>query len=325
MLKDIILERMKLYEEISKKDKEKIFIAAIKNDVRYENNKDILKIINNVKTMEQLQQQLEKFFNVENVKYYKKITNIENFIKYVKLKAIKIANNEFLQTVFINYLLCKNNLCPILNFAFDEWYYRKKYSESLFINQVDLSTTYLYRLVELKKEDKSFSKGAYSYINIDYKHKIVQKIPRNFAAKMFANEDEYKTMLCLSKTELRYNIPKVINFDIETGIIKKEYILGILGHEMLERKLLNKEIIQKLKDLYENIINITQRLDIKLDIHPSNFIWSEKFKRWFLIDLGIVPEIAYKYYPQNFEEYFKKVWLERLERMKKFPIRSVYI
>ena len=325
MFKDIILERMKLYEEISKEDKKKLFIATIKNDMRYENNKDILKFINDAKAMKKLQHQLEKFFNSENVKYYKKITNIENFIKNIKSKAIEITNNEFWQTVFINYLLCKNNLCPILNFAFDEWYYRKKYSESLFINQVDLSTTYLYRLVKLKEKGKSFPKGAYSYINIDYKNKIVQKIPRNFAAKMFANKDEYKTMLCLSKTKLRYNIPKVINFDIKTGIIKKEYISGISGHKILERELLSEEIIQKLKVLYENIINITQKLNIKLDIHPSNFIWSEKLKRWFLIDLGIVPEIAYKYYPQNFEEYFKKVWLERLERMQKIPIRSVYI
>ena len=81
--------------------------------------------------------------------------------------------------------------------------------------------------------------------------------------------------------------------------------------------------INSLKDVFLRIRQVEAIYGIRLDIHPANFVWSDEKSQWFLFDLGSVPYIGFDYYPESFDTYYEKIWKERLERMKKFPIRSV--
>lgn len=328
MLKKTMLDRIKSYINISEIDKKKIFLAATKNDIRYNNDKKQIVEFKFINDTEVDFEMVEKYLGKNNLIVDKEIRDLFNDIKELKYTVLKKTQNEVIQSIIINFVLYKNNYCPLLNFAFDIWLYKKEFSEKTFLEQIDLSTTYLYRLVKVENEtfdyDKT-AKGAYSYIHIDFGKGILEKEPKNLAAKLFANKDEVDTMKYLSGTDLKCNIPKLIGFDDSKGTIKKQYVHGKLGHELLMENLLDDVKIKKLKILYNNIIDIALKNNINLDIHPSNFVWNEKENQWYLIDLGLVPQIAYEYYPQNFDEYLNKIWIERLERMKKFPIRSVNI
>lgn len=55
-----------------------------------------------------------------------------------------------------------------------------------------------------------------------------------------------------------------------------------------------------------------------LDVHPGNFVWEPNLKRWFFIDLGLIPYIGSDYYYKwdSFEKYYQHVWETRLWQKK---------
>lgn len=60
---------------------------------------------------------------------------------------------EFIRAEFVNSLLQINNICPMLNYAFDRWYYSSDDSDSQHIIELaELSVTYLYRIIPLEKQ-----------------------------------------------------------------------------------------------------------------------------------------------------------------------------
>ena len=232
---------------------------------------------------------------------------------------------EFIRAEFVNSLLQINNICPMLNYAFDRWYYSSDDSDSQHIIELaELSVTYLYRIIPLEKTitNNVLGKGAYGILR-RIQEKVVEKIPMNYAAFLFANEEEWENFQILKHTDLVKNIPILIAFDMHSKKLVREYILGMTGHELLLKNQMDENKINSLKDVFLRIRQVEAIYGIRLDIHPANFVWSDEKSQWFLFDLGSVPYIGFDYYPESFDTYYEKIWKERLERMKKFPIRSV--
>ena len=232
---------------------------------------------------------------------------------------------EFIRAEFVNSLLQINNICPMLNYAFDRLYYSSDDSDSQHIIELaELSVTYLYRIIPLEKTitNKVLGKGAYGILR-RIQEKVVEKIPMNYAAFLFANEEEWENFQILKHTDLVKNIPILIAFDMHSKKLVREYILGMTGHELLLKNQMDENKINSLKDVFLRIRQVEAIYGIRLDIHPANFVWSDEKSQWFLFDLGSVPYIGFDYYPESFDTYYEKIWKERLERMKKFPIRSV--
>lgn len=167
-----------------------------------------------------------------------------------------------------------------------------------------------------------WGKGAYGILR-RIQEKVVEKIPMNYAAFLFANEEEWENFQILKHTDLVKNIPILIAFDMHSKKLVREYILGMTGHELLLKNQMDENKINSLKDVFLRIRQVEAIYGIRLDIHPANFVWSDEKSQWFLFDLGSVPYIGFDYYPESFDTYYEKIWKERLERMKKFPIRSV--
>ena len=308
----------KKYSDFSLYEKNLIYRSTICNDIRY------------IKTLH------PDFYNniLENI-YTLNLAD-ENFSSKIILlflstnkKNIDSHNKEleiFITSVMHNYMLIKKNRCPLLNYCFNKWIsdYELNENES-FHNQLELSIIYLYRLVKISGEFKNNNEsGAYSKIEFNDNNNVL-KIPKNYAAKIFMNKMEYRTYAILKELNIKENIPQYFSID-SNSTITKEYIYGKTGHELLENKQINKEMLQNLESLYYKIKKISESSNISLDIHPNNFIWSKKDKRWFLIDLGPIPKICFEYYDaKNFAFYYHKVWESRFWLMEKQPIRSVFL
>ena len=219
-----------------------------------------------------------------------------------------------------------HDICPMLNYAFDAWYYSSHNSDSQrIIELAELSITYLYRIVPLEDSAKNMSyygKGAYGMIEQD-PDGTVTKIPMNYAAFLFANEEEWKNFQILKETELAYNIPVPIAFDSQSKKLVREYIQGATGHELLVKNQMDIIKINSLQEIYARIRSVQVNCGIRLDVHPANFVWNEEKSQWYFFDLGSVPYIGFDYYPASFDKYYKKIWEERLDRMEKYPIRSI--
>lgn len=189
----------------------------------------------------------------------------------------------------------------------------------------ELSIVYLYRLVSLEQSIcENSEKGAYGSIIINPNNTITKR-PMNYAAFCFAMKTEYEMYQMIENTLLFDDVPQVISYDKEKKWIVRSYIEGKTGHQLLVKRKMNTKKISKLKQLFFRIRKVENDLNIFFDIHPANFVWNEQMEKWFFVDLGIVPYIGHDYYPNNFELYYKKIWEERLERMEKIPIRSVYL
>ena len=113
------------------------------------------------------------------------------------------------------------------------------------------------------------------------------------------------------------------SLDEERAILGHKFEEGNNGEYYLFNKKISQEQIDSLRNFYENYITRTNK-DIILDIHPGNFIWDNLKNKWYLIDVGPIPYIGREYYEYSlFEEYFNHIWIRRLERMEKYPIRSI--
>ena len=188
----------------------------------------------------------------------------------------------------------------------------------------ELSITYLYRLVPMENVADSAPCGKGAYGVIAHVHDgTVAKIPMNYAAFLFANEEEWEVFQLLKDTELAEHIPFPISFDPHSKKLVREYIPGMTGHELLLCDQMEQTKIDSLREVFSRIQRIQSLYDVRLDLHPANFVWNTEKSRWFFFDLGVVPHIGFDYYPDQFDAYYEKIWKERLDRMVKYPIRSV--
>lgn len=316
------IEKYILYFRLLTKEvKDEVFLACIRNDARYYyplTGIDAEAVVKCVKEKTKEFQAVDILICKESfVDVYIRVRNyIEN--RYQTFP-------DFVRAEFVNYLLRINNICPILNYAFDRWYYSADASDPQHIIELaELSVTYLYRIIPLEKAiiNNSWGKGAYGIL-ARTQERVVEKIPMNYAAFLFANEEEWKNFQILKHTELAKSIPLPIAFDTHLKKIVREYIPGMTGHELLVQDQMDENKINSLKEIISRIQHVQATYGIRLDIHPANFVWSEEKVQWFLVDLGSVPHIGSDYYPKSFDTYYEKIWKERLERMKNYPIRSV--
>ena len=322
MEKKQIEKNIFFFRTLSEEMKNRILLTCVRNDARYYcssyKGNDVESVIDRI--WEEMENLRKVNIQIHSDSFIESYINIRD---YVEKQYHDI--DSFFRAEFVNCILRIQNICPMLNYAFDSWYYSSEnVSSQLIIKLAELSITYLYRIVPLENisNDISCGIGAYGVIKRT-SDRTVTKIPMNYAAFLFANEEEWKNFQILKNSELSKNIPTPIAFDIKTKELVREYIFGMTGHELLVVRQLDDIKINSLREMFLLIQCAQVTNGVRLDIHPANFVWNQEKSKWFLFDLGSVPYIGFDYYPKSFDAYYEKVWKERLKRMVKYPIRSV--
>jgi hypothetical protein len=235
----------------------------------------------------------------------------------------------------LNQWLAREGVCPLVHFAFERWFEIGSYGRQLPADVVDdladLSTTFLYRLVPVGNGSREratlMGTGAYSHVYL-CDDGTVLKIPRNLAAKSFASHDEHAASLYATDSGLARFIPEHLGFEESTGIIRREFVPGAMGVDLLTTPAFRNApfAMDQLEDLYKVACDIYRADGINFDIHPGNIKWDDERGRWVLVDLGPMPVIGADYFPRNsFARYFRKIWLDLHHLMKAVPIRSLDI
>ncbi len=211
----------------------------------------------------------------------------------------------------LNKELADRGLCPLLFFAYGK--HQPTSTLQQLLSLVELSVFYLYSKIKINKK---------SSISLTANH--VVKIPTNYADTHFKLRSEHSSYMLLFDTPLKNHIPQHW-FNTETHTLKRDYIAGKTGHELLQLKsALTRKQLRQLEYIYNNALRIAEK-NLYLDIHPGNFCWSEHENKWYFFDLGPIPEICFLYYRHSgiFSDYLEKVWYRRIENMANIPIRSV--
>jgi hypothetical protein len=235
----------------------------------------------------------------------------------------------------LNRMLSRSGLCPLLRYAFDQWYELAYASAGLddrmLCDLVNLSTAFLYRLVPVDQPTIAgtwIGSGSYSDVYRSTDGTEALKVPRNLAAFAFASQDEHEASQYAHTSALGPYIPAHLDFDPDTRIIRREFLMHTSGLELLTDDGFQRAPfgVPLLTALYEAACDIYASCGINFDIHPGNVVWSHEREQWFLIDLGPMPSIGADYFPRHgFAAYFTKVWLDLHELMRTIPIRSVDI
>lgn len=235
----------------------------------------------------------------------------------------------FNKTLMFNNLLFKSDLCPLLCYAFGSWQISPELTKDNLLNIIELTIMYMYRIVPNKTEnmDKlSFvNKGGVFNVCILENQKQVLKYPKNYAAKAFLAQQESDSYRYFAKNpEMKPFLPNFYTFDTERKIIAHTFINGISGDDILE---MGGQLNEKQKSELAKFYNIYMKYPEMrfLDVHPGNFVWEPNLKRWFFIDLGLIPYIGSDYYYKwdSFEKYYHHVWGTRLWQKKNIPVRSL--
>ena len=331
-----LYESMSLFGKfLTREQRKNILITTIYNDLRlYED--DPQKRCDLVKS-------IWENINKKSIHYLDKIDiypskhNWRDQIIFISKELSKIPGTKPLErSILLNIWLCKSGLCPLVRFAFDQWYEidqsNKENSLKIIEHLVDLSTNFLYRLVTIDVEDFGGDRiGSVAYSNVFYikETQSVIKVPKNLASQDFAADQEYLASLYITKTNLNKYVPELLSYRKDKKVIERQYIKGKTGFELLtEKKELFdlQNVITQLREIYKESCYIYEKDGINFDIHPGNMIWSDEQKQWFLVDLGPMPQIGAEYFPRDsFENYFQKIWLDLPRLMVEVPIRSLDI
>lgn len=331
-----LYSKLALFGKVLTSDQQQtIVLTATYNDLRfYENDSEERCKI--VQTMwKDITTKLT--FHLEKINFIPTQNNWQDQILIVVKELSRIPGTKPLErSILLNMWLSKAGLCPLVRFAFDQWYeiypYHETYALKLIENLADLSTTFLYRLIKIENREiggEKIGHGAYSNVFLNMDKQSIIKVPKNLASQSFAADEEYLASLYIENSSLSQYVPHLLYYDREKKVLERQYIRGKTGFELLkeEGQLLNSpKVIKQLKEIYDEACKIYYKDSINFDIHPGNLIWSEDFQKWFLVDLGPMPEIGAEYFPrENFENYFQKIWLDLLFLMTAVPIRSLDI
>jgi hypothetical protein len=234
----------------------------------------------------------------------------------------------------LNHWLAREGACPLVHFAFERWFeigsYGRQLPPDVVDDLADLSTTFLYRLVpddQRPPGGRLMGTGAYSHVYL-CDDGTVLKVPRNLAARAFASHDEHAASLYATGSGLAPFIPKHLGFEEDTGIIRREFVPGTMGVDLLATPAFREMpfALDQLEQFYRIACDVYRSDGINFDIHPGNIKWDENGGRWVLVDLGPMPVIGADYFPRNsFARYFRKIWLDLHQLMKAVPIRSLDI
>ena len=333
----LLLSRLALYEHCASAERTRILRAAVHNDLRAFAEDE-------VSSLRRLMQQegdwkklctaflssyglvLEPQHDVPHTQWGHELCSWSRYLADSGLDQAAQAVGRAVWQVL-------HGLCPLLNFAFGRWHAPPFTENTALAYQrlAELSVTYLFRLVPVEPAvpfEKSIGQGAYSWIvRHDQRQRSVLKIPRNLAAQAFVNEMEAQAMRVLLDSPLAPHVPPLRAFFRASAVIERDFVEGCTGDHILRSgAALSETQVAALQEFYIRARRASQTHGIALDLHPGNIIWGEQCGRWVLVDLGPVPDIGRDYYPfDDFEHYLQIVWLERCERMRTVPVRSVDI
>lgn len=323
--------RLHAFSLFKQKERENILLRSLLNDTRLATDSLEVRtfLIESV-----LVQPSSQFREMLCLSQDKKLTE-ENFLSdlvdmwgaFCQIPGTKLIERSFA----LNVSLFNSGLCPLIMFSFDNW--KNIDNERDLIDLIELSTSFLYRLVDYSSSDKNelgkfLGKGGYSNVFLSKDGKVVSKIPRNFAQFLFGADEEFAVSKLLEVSPVAQYVPRLLGYDSENRIISREFIDdGVDGVTMLKEQ---KQILEipmmrnQLNEFYMYACYLWSKFGINLDIHPGNFLWSTKRGRWFFVDIGPMPKIGAEYFPRNgFDSYFKKVWCDLHRLMVDVPIRSV--
>lgn len=341
--KSEIFKRLSLLKNIDNNTLIKLLTVATKNDTRglidsKVWNLVVLRLNSYVNiSIDEVCSKLEDLipsgsFCISNIKL-----NKSNWVKQIRNHFVQIEiyckHDDIKIAFFQNLFLIKNNMLPLLHFAFSKWHIITSSSEeNQILDLFEFSLHYLTKLIPIKTKNdkKGILIGSGSYNNVFYNcHEAeVYKIPTNFGAMLYVNRQEYLINKTLLSTKLSKYIPKKILFKKKDNIIMRDRVFGKSGHELLDTDFFisTPNAVKELNDFFSTYTNIINKFDFRLDIHPGNFLWSDTKQKWTFMDLGPIPKIGSEYFPlESFDEYFNKIWLDRKKLMKTVPIRSVDI
>ena len=320
---------------LNEKQKRHLLLAVLYNDLRlFEDSPE--------KRLAYIRQFLSsncshtQIYNEQRLDLQMNVNNWQEQIIRANYTLSWIPGTKPLERAFIlNKWLVEEGFCPLVHFAFDQWYEiglsTIKTDLTALEYLVDLSTTYLYRLIPVSEPFVTKSLlgvGAYTNVYRSNDGFIAHKVPKNMASYYFASEEEYKASRFAEKTDLAAYIPRTLRYNPQNRIIERELITGTGGIELLQDPGFrsNPFAIDDLRGIYDAACSIYTTSGINFDIHPGNIMWSKDRKNWVLVDLGPMPYIGAEYFPRDsFELYFKKIWLSRNYLMDNVPFRSLNI
>ncbi len=321
-----IFRRLSLYGYLSTEEQGKLFAAASCNNSRIIGNS----LESAFQLIAQSSKSLKPCFQEAASLDITESNWIERLLE-VERSLINPGSHPLQRSYALNMWMVRNGLCPLLQYAFDEWHQLDGSDHNFSVNKIkniaELSTAYLYRLIELNPVIKApiLGEGSYNYV-VQHGASSVAKIPRNLAAKDFINHQEINANQAALKTGLRKYLPDILSYDEDTGVIIKDLVDGKIAWDLLGSPDFRSApyALNQVKDIYLSACSLYKEEGINLDIHPGNFCWSDSKGTWFLIDAGPMPQIGASYYPRaGFEEYFKKIWLDLHRLVAEVPIRSV--
>lgn len=324
-------ERMALFGHLDSKQKEHLLLATLYNDIRlFEDSPTARRATIKGLFSDEKQSIVGKFRNYRIDLPINEDNWREQIIAVSSQLALFPGSKPLDRSFVLNAWLVKSGLCPLVRFAFDQWHEcgpTLKDVDAL----ADLSTTFLYRLIDVPEPLTTNTKlggGAYSNVYLSDDGASVYKVPKNMASMRFASHDEYLASQYAEQSALAPFLPRTLNYTAETGIIQREFIRGKTGFEMLRDKRDASTLVhlEQIEEIHQVACDIYQKDGINFDIHSGNMMWSAPHQRWLLVDIGPMPKIGAEYFPRgNFKEYFQKIWLDVYGLMVDVPIRSLDI
>jgi hypothetical protein len=327
--------RLALYSTLQPQHRERLLLASVYNDLRLIEDSPPGRRRRAISLLD---------YAREHSKPGGRLAIAGSISRAVWREALVAASEQLLTTpgfrpyersVALNLWLAREGMCPLVHYAFERWFEVGSYGRSLPSDIVDdladLSTTFLYRLVPVSQAPLPLARigtGAYTNVYRSADGGTAIKVPRNLAAKSFANHAEHEASLYAAASELASFIPGHLGFDPGTGIIEREFIPGPMGVDLLTTASFRDSpfAMDQLEHIYKAACGIYQADGINFDIHPGNIKWDDRNSRWVLVDLGPMPTIGADYFPRDsFQRYFQKIWLDLHYLMKTVPIRSLDI
>jgi hypothetical protein len=234
------------------------------------------------------------------------------------------ATDPWTRTLVVSAVLGLSGHVPVLGFAFGRWRLPTHVGPQGWFALLELATCYLYRLVPTATRSGSAEYGRGAYCLVKRRGTVAVKLPLNLAAADFLLRQEALLLRKAGAVDASRHLPRLVAFD-ETGpSLRREFIPGPTGHEVLCADGPDPAQIEELRHAYLALTRWLSTIDQALDLHPGNFVWHERESRWVLVDVGPVPHIGSDYYDlESFDTYSRDVWLMRLSRMRQEPIRSV--
>ena len=273
----------------------------------------------------------QQFLDIIDAFIGKNVATNEN-LDYFSIFAQHIGCDDgtdlFIKSLKLNTQLFKCNFCPLICYAFGKWQIGSDITTTMFYDILELTVMSVYRVAPHTLPSITGTllndAGGIFDIYITPDDKLVTKLPKNYAAFSFLAQQEFDSYKFFAKNaKFSKYLPSVYELDKKTMILTHSFIAGDSGDHMLMHDIhitdAQRADLARFYDIYLNCPEMQF-----LDIHPGNFIWSERQGQWFFIDMGLIPYIGSDYYKWPcFDDYYHNVWETRLWQMKNIPIRSL--